>query len=86
MDREERALGGTANLRFRALRRFTAISHVIENKWVDLASVYTEKRRSLRLPSAWEAAALPLSYTRIEWRRRLDRRCRKVNNEDRGRY
>ena len=57
------------------LGKFTAASQAIENKWVDLASVYSKKPRFLRLSSAWEAAALPLSYTR-EAARRLPRKAR----------
>ena len=48
----------------RGRRRFTVVSQLLEKKRAVFDPVYIGNRGSLRLPSAWEAAALPLSYTR----------------------
>jgi hypothetical protein len=45
----------------RSLERFTANSEAIEKKRAVFGRVYIEKRRSLRLLSAWEAYDHPVS-------------------------
>ncbi len=53
---------------------FTAKQQVIEIIRAKNALVYSKNRSFLPLPGAWEASALPLSYTRIRRGRRAARR------------